>query len=108
MATERQSLLLEDVKSRKLDGNRLSLQIPAPGESRVSVSSPVRRSHTKTINRRSTWFGRAFDAVGNNGVIDKLLFIKATHDIEVKKHCSMLLRFILIEIQNPSMPSFIF
>ena len=88
MASDRQSLLLEDTKpgptkpeKRK---NRLSVEIPAPGESRLSLGSPVKRD-VKTINRRSTWFGKAFDAVGNNGVIDKLLFIKATNDIEVKE-----------------------
>lgn len=82
MEVDRQSLLLGEAKPPKRS-NRLSVQIPAPGESRVSLSSPVKRTDTKTINRRSTWFGKAFDAVGNNGVIDKLLFIKATHDIEV-------------------------
>jgi hypothetical protein len=84
MATDRQSLLFEEAKTQNR-ANRLSVQIPAPGESRASVGSPVRRRSTKTINRRSTWFGKAFDAVGNDGVIDKLLFLKATHDIEVKK-----------------------
>ena len=83
MATDSQILLPEETKPQKR--NRLSVQIPAPGESRVSVSSPVRKS-TKTINRRSTWFGKAFDAVGNDGVIDRLLFIKATHDIEVSHY----------------------
>ena len=83
MATDRESLLFDETKPQKR-ASRVSVQIPAPGESRVSVSSPVRRN-TKTINRRSTWFGKAFDAVGNNGVIDKLLFLKATHDIEVKR-----------------------
>lgn len=86
MASDRQSLLLDDVKPlQQKHKNRLSVEIPAPGESRASLGSPVRRRDVKTINRRSTWFGKAFDAVGNDGVIDKLLFIKATHDIEVCK-----------------------
>ena len=80
MAADRESLLFDETKPQTR-ANRVSVQIPAPGESRISVSSPVRRN-TKTINRRSTWFGKAFDAVGNNGVIDKLLFVKATRDIE--------------------------
>jgi hypothetical protein len=83
MAADRQSLLFDEPKPQKRGANRLSVQIPAPGESRASVSSPTRRN-AKTINRRSTWFGKAFDAIGNDGVIDRLLFIKATHDIEVK------------------------
>lgn len=87
MASDRQSLMLQDTKplSTKPEKrrNRLSVEIPAPGQSRISLCSPVKRD-VKTINRRSTWFGKAFDAVGNDGVIDKRLFVKATYDIEVK------------------------
>lgn len=85
--TDRHSLLPEENQNEEVLIKRrnrpLSIQIPAPGESRASQSSPIKRVEKKTINRRSTWFEKAFDAVGNNGVIDKLLFIKATHDIEV-------------------------
>ncbi|XP_046849727.1 NADPH oxidase 5-like [Xenia sp. Carnegie-2017] len=84
--TDRHSLLPEENQNEEVLIKRrdrpLSIQIPAPGESRASQSSPIKRVEKKTINRRSTWFEKAFDAVGNNGVIDKLLFIKATHDIE--------------------------
>ena len=70
----------------------LSIEIPAPAEGRNSLASPIYRngsrrgsSHRRLSSRRSTWFGKAFDSIGNKGGIDKALFIKATRDIEVSK-----------------------
>ena len=65
--------------------NRLSVEIPAPGQFRNSLTSPLLPSvkETRSINRRSTWFGKAFDSIGNDGEIDKILFVKATRDIDV-------------------------
>ena len=81
--TERQSLILDLEKKRH---SSLLIKIPPPGESRNSITNPVVHRNSKKLNRRSTWFGKAFDAIGNNGVMDKILFIKATHDIEVNEN----------------------
>lgn len=83
--TERLSFIARDKKRL----SSLSIEIPAPGESRNSLTSPVDKN-AKKLNRRSTWFGKAFDSIGNNGEIDKVLFIKATHDIDVSKNVELL------------------
>ena len=81
--TERQSLILDLEKKRH---SSLLIKIPPPGESRNSITNPVVHRNSKKLNRRSTWFGEAFDAIGNDGVMDKIIFIKATHDIEVNEN----------------------